>query len=171
MTNVPLTAMSSTETNGSYQVVIGADDLAPPSRPENNYWFVVVDLSNLSVVANELSASNDSVPAPVLKFAGNPDYMLVMMTVAVYAGSIPQGSLTEFLQEAGAGTQLRRLEQAISQLGTGVLGPVSYILASTLDTSDGFEEMSLDGQSVLTLELVPVDVGGQTRYTPVSLSD
>lgn len=168
--NVPVTAQGSMATNDAYLVVIGDETYAPGGAiPANGYWYLVVSLIDLSVAVNEVSNSNDSVPASVKTYAGNTDYMLLMMTLALKTDHLPQGPLSAFLRATGSGPLLQRAEQVATALGTGSLGWVSYILAATLDEKDapGFEEMSFWHDSLMTFQMMPVDVDGSTRYTPV----
>ena len=73
------------------------------------------------------------------------------------------------MQQVGSGPQLANGEQAIEQLGTGNLLNFSYILAATFDNNDqvGFEAFSVTDYSVLTMQFMPVQVGGNTIYAPI----
>ncbi len=133
------------------------------------YWYVVVELTTLDVVANVTSTSNDSVPSQISAYIDNSQYFLFFIANSQRGYNIPQGSLYTFLQDIGAGPQLERGEEMIGQLGTGAIRYFSYILAATMNTSDtgGFELFSYTHPMILTMYFIPVTVNGSTIYAPV----
>ncbi|MEM9275043.1 MAG: hypothetical protein AAGA80_19065 [Cyanobacteria bacterium P01_F01_bin.143] len=135
------------------------------------YWYVVVDLTTLKVVANVTSDSNDSVPSAVSSYKDNSQYFLFFIANSQRGYNIPQGSLYTFLADIGAGPQLARGEEMIEQLGTGAIRYFSYILAATMNTKDagGFELFSYTQQMILTMYFLPVTYNDQTIYSPVIL--
>jgi hypothetical protein len=128
------------------------------------YWFVVVNLQDLSVAANECSTSSTQVPTAIVPYQGKAGYFLFLMTNVVRGFNIPQGDLFAFIRSVGGGRQLERMEQMIEQLGTGMITQFSYLLAATTDTEDlpGFELSSTAENSILTMQFKPVeDTQGQ----------
>jgi hypothetical protein len=171
MPNIPATAVSSSMSNLGSMVAVGGNLLNVPNS--NGYWYVVVDLSNdLNVVANEFSTDNSNPPANIAAMLGNPSYFLFFVAQAQITGLLPQGNLAGFLQKAGAGAQLATLEQTIGQIGTGWLSNFSYVLAATLNDQDlpGFEAASFFEPTILNMQFMPIQVGGQTVYAPVQQS-
>ena len=133
------------------------------------YWYVVVDLTSLKVVANVTSESNDSVPSEISSYENNSQYFLFFIANSQRGYNIPQGSLYTFLNNIGAGAQLNRGEEMIEQLGTGSIRYFSYILAATMDTTDagGFEIFSYTHPMILTMYFLPITVNDSTIYAPV----
>lgn len=169
-TNVPLTVLGSLNYPDA-AVGIGGNYIQPTGPAAQAYWYLVVDLSSLDVLVNEVSNDYNSVPADVQKYIGLPATMLVFVTVQLTMDRLPQGTLFSALKEAGAGRQLDRIEQFNEQMGTGTLASVAYILVTTLADDDlpGFEESSTSTIPFLTLQLLPVTVDGKTTYTPITL--
>jgi hypothetical protein len=172
MANVPATALSVNQYPSSVQLVVGGNNVSPPTISGSGFWYVVVDLSNaLNVVANEFSTDNSNPPADIAAMLGNANYFLFFIAAAPITGMMPQGALATFLSAAGAGAQLAALEQTIAQLGTGFLVSFSYALGATLNDQDlpGFEASSLWDPSVLTMQFMPLTIDGNTVYAPVQL--
>lgn len=168
--NVPVTVEGSYGQYPYARLVIGAKGYYGPSNAQaNSYWFVVVDLNSLAVVVNEVHAADDQIPPSVQPYDGNPQYLLILTSLALRTDNVPQGALYDFLKKAGAGPMLSRAEQINEQLGTGSIGQMSYILAATLSPADdkGFEEFSFTDFTIMTFSLMPVTVDGQTTYTPI----
>ncbi len=173
--NVPVSAMSRFAPNsaGFTALVIGSN------RPnwwnlgktgdDSFWWLVVVDLTNLNVVANVL-ADGVHVPAPVQPYLNNPRYFLFALGNCLQGFQIPYGDFYSFLQQVGSGSQLALIEQVYHQLSSGIIHNYSYILAATMDTTDytGYEAHSFAGASVLGFQFMPVTVGGQLIYTPIN---
>jgi hypothetical protein len=174
-TTVPATAYSSwtspTPNVALSELAIGNQTYTPSGQPTNQMfiWLTVVDLTDLSVVANDVSTDGSTVPSDIAQYAGNPQYFLYAISNAAWAAVMPQGALYTFLQKAGAGAKLARLEQIYAQIGTGFLGAFSYILAAGLGDNDdsGFEELSMTDFTVLTMGFLPVTVNGKTTYAPI----
>jgi len=170
---VPATALS--RYNDAFELsslVIGKTYLVPKPEPtEAFYWFVVVSLGDLSVAANCTSTSASALPTEVQPFVGSMDHYLYFIANNQMGYNVPQGELAATLAKIGAGNGLARLEQAIEQLGTGTLRYFSYVLAATTDTNDcpGFELISFDVPSVLTMQFKPIEVDGKTTYAPIRL--
>ena len=135
------------------------------------YWYVVVDLKTLKVVANVTSKSNDSVPSAISSYKDNSQYFLFFIANSQLGYNVPQGSLYTFLNDIGADQQLARGEEMIEQLGTGAIRYFSYILAATMNTKDagGFELFSYTHPMILTMYFLPVTYNDQTIYAPVIL--
>ena len=175
-TIVPATAFSSYTYPGPgtgplSELVIGSQSYAPSGQQWDDpfIWLTVVDLTNLNVVANDVSTDGSTVPSDISQYAGNPQYFLYAISNAAWASVMPQGALYALLQNAGSGSKLARLEQIYAQIGTGFLGTFSYILAASMSESDepGFEELSMNNLTLLTMGFLPVDAGGQTVYAPI----
>jgi hypothetical protein len=154
------------------QLVIGDKGYTPDAKADENfYWFVVVDLSDLNVVAQAVSTSNTTIPSEIQPYAGKTGFFLYLIANSQISSNIPQGDLYAFLRATGSGALLRRGEQIIEQLGTGSITRFSYILAATLDEKDlpGFETFSTSGYTVLAMQFVPVEIEGKTTYAPVRI--
>jgi hypothetical protein len=169
--NVPVTAFSAwwnPQGNTSSSLVIGSQGYNPPNWQTSSIWLSVVDLTDLSVVANDLS-DGSIVPSDISQYAGNPQYFLFAISNNAWANLMPQGALWSLLTAAGAGPKLNRLAQIYAQLSTGYLGTFSYILAATLAEDDlpGFETLSMNHLTILTMAFMPITVNGQTVYAPV----
>jgi len=137
------------------------------------YWFVVVSLEDLSIVANECSTSATDVPQSIAAYQGKTGYFLFFIANAARGYTIPQGTLYTFIRNVGGGRQLERLEQSIEQLGTGTITFFSYVLAATTDTEDlpGFEMSSQNHYSVLNMQFKPIEdeQGQPLGYAPVQV--
>ena len=170
--SVPATAISSYRIGPTSPtaLAIGSTRLwaKVSTADEERFWFVVVDLSDLSIAANELSASNSTVPPSIQAFAGQDGYFLFFLSNAQQTHNLPQGALHAFLTKAGAASELHELEQIVEQMGTGWVNRYSYVLGTTMDTGDlpGFEVMSTQGYSTLVMQFVPVTIGTATTYAP-----
>jgi len=175
---VPLTVCSGQTIGTEVAVVIGSNGVKLPSNWAGSYWFLVVDRTTLQVVANVVSADSAEVPAAVSTYANNGQYLLILLTAAVTINKVPQGALYQFLESAGASTQLARLEQINLALSCGVFTQMSYVLVGQMasGSGSGFEASSV-GQTgdslgaVLTLQLLPVVIDGVIYYSPVELGD
>ena len=167
--NVPVTVLGTWNYPGA-AVVVGTTYYGPSNfQASNVFWYVVIDLTDLNVVVNEIESANDQVPASVQQYAGNPDYLLIFTTVAVSSDRLPTGPLYQFLKATGAGPEIDRAEQIGTALGTGTVSAMSYILAATMNEVDGsgFEEFDFTALTVMTFELMPITVQGKTIYTPI----
>ena len=173
---VPATAFSVFTYSGAgspplSQLVIGEQSYSPSGQQPNAsfMWLVVVDLTNLNVVANDVSTDGTTVPSDISQYAGNPQYFLYAVSNAAWGNVMPQGDLYALLQKIGGGSGLAFLEQVYNQLGTGYFGAFSYILAASMDTSDapGFEAVSYTALQLLTMGFLPITVDGNTIYAPV----
>lgn len=140
---------------------IGDNWVAPSLAQKYNdpwFWYVVISLKDLSVVANEASESATDVPADILAYQGKPGYFMFFITNSARGYTIPQGGVADFLAKTGAGGQLARMEQLVEQLGTGTLTYYSYILGATTDTGDapGFESASFWNPCLMAIQFVPI---------------
>ena len=170
-TNVAATVASPYSNDVPPLVVLGATQVSPTTFGPQQFWWVVLDLTNdLAVVANETSTDPTSVPTAIAPYLGQSQYFLYFVTLAQITGNVPQGALHAFLQKLGSGAQLARLEQIIGALSTGAWVNYSYILGATTANDDlpGFETMSLYEPGVLTMQFMPVAVQGQTIWAPVA---
>lgn len=170
MANTPATVFSYSSP-GTYGPVVGVGDqkLYANGSSGSRFFFVVVDLSDLSLPVQVESTSNSDVPSEVKPYVGSTGHFLIFTTLGQITGNIPQGNLAAFLQAAGSGRVMAGLEQAVAQLGTGTNGLYTYALGATLDDGDlpGFEAGSMSAlSSYLTFAFMPLTGGG---YAPVSL--
>ena len=153
------------------ELVIGGQSYTPNGQQQNTsfIWLVVVDLTDLNVVASDVSSDGSTVPADISQYAGNSQYFLFAISNAAWASVLPQGALYTLLQQVGSSGKLARLEQIYAQIGTGFLGTFSYILAASMANDDepGFETLSMNNQTLLTMAFLPVTVNGQTVYAPI----
>lgn len=153
------------------ELVIGDQSYAPAGQQQNTsfFWLVVVDLTSLKVVASDVSSDGSTVPSDISQYAGNSQYFLYAISNSAWASVMPQGDLYALLQKVGSGEKLARLEQIYAQIGTGFLGTFSYILAATMTEGDepGFETLSMNDLTLLTMAFLPVTVNGQTIYAPI----
>jgi hypothetical protein len=172
--NVPVTAMSCIVPQGPgwTALVIGTNRPNWSNLNVNGqtpfWWLVVVDLTNLNVVANVL-ADGVNVPSAIQPYLNNPQYFLFCLSNCQTGAEIPYGAFYTFLQQVGGGPQLAQLEQVYNQLQSGIIQSYSYSLAATMDSTDypGFEKLSFTNSTVLAMQFMPVTVGGQTIYAPV----
>jgi len=173
---VPATAFSVFTYSGQgtpplSQLVIGDQSYVPSGQQPNTsfMWLVVVDLTDLKVVANDVSTDGTTVPSDIGQYAGNSQYFLYAISNAAWGTSMLQGDLYALLQKIGGGPGLSFLEQVYNQLGTGYFGAFSYILGASMDASDGpgFEAVSYTELTLLTMGFLPITVNGNTIYAPV----
>jgi hypothetical protein len=178
MTNgahIPVSVAGTLDYAGAQAVISTEGDPAYQFRTsgqgKNEYWFLVVDLVSLKVLVSLASSDDSGVPAEVQQYVGQGDKLLIFTTVGLTFDNVPQGSLFTMLKSVGAGALLDRAEQMNTQLGTGFISNLSYILAAQMDEAGlpGFEEFSYSAQAVMTFELMPVTINGQTVYTPIQL--
>lgn len=173
-TSVPLSVVSTLNTQYHWATIGIGPNILSQTPQQGCYWFVVIDRRNLNVVYNQTQPSGSTVPniAPY----NTTDYILVVATLGVGLNNQPQGALFDFLDVNGAGRQLRHVDQMARQFGCGSLGTFGYALVSVLGNLDqpGFELSQITNPGTgpfLTVQLMPINVGGQVYFTPVALSD
>jgi hypothetical protein len=169
--NVPVLVSSNYPNSGwpSY-MMIGSTAYFIPGDPQySTWWFVVVDLQTLNVVAQEVSDEGNVVPPSVQQYVGNSQYFLFFVASNMMGGNFPQGDLYNMLVQVGAAKRLPWMEQIVAQTGTGYFINFSYILAATMSANDlpGFEEFGDYGRATLVFEFMPITIGGKTIYTPI----
>ncbi len=166
--SVPVTVYGSYDSSNAF-VVVGGQTYTPNPPVANYYWYLVLDLTNLKAVASLVSSNTTQVPSEIQPYVGNAQYLLIFVTLALKSNHLPQGALYNFLHSTGAGDLLDRAEQIGSQINTGWLSKLSYVLAATMNPADGsgFEDFAYDTFPIMTFELMPVVVGGKTIYTPI----
>jgi hypothetical protein len=160
---------------------IGNNQVQPPTQPPPpqggmGFWYVVLSLTDLSVVVNEFdntwTGPANAVPAALKPYVGNSNYFLIFVTHVCTVASVPQGDLYTMLMDVGAGpVALPSAEQLFATLGSENVRSFSYALAATLDTGDdkGIEDVSFNGRAILNFQFMPVIVEGQTKYVPIRL--
>jgi hypothetical protein len=172
--SVPLTIISSQNTQYLYATIGIGKNILTQHPPQRGYWFVVLDRSNLNVVYNQVQTAPNV--APNLGSYNTADYILLVATIGTGLDVQPQGDLFNFLDVNGGGRELRRIEQVSLQFGCGTMGTFAYALAGILGNQNqpGFEASLLSSPNIgpiLTIQLMPFQVGGKTVYTPVQLSN
>lgn len=168
--NVPLTIQTGLALNYGSQIVFGSNNLSIQYNLQNTYWMVIVDRTNLNVVANFTFTDNSSIPAQLKPYAGNSQYFLILNTQNLQSANLPQGDFYNFLISEGAGPQLNAAEQIYEALNCGTWGWMSYCYVAVLgdDANDGCEFFNYYQQAMVnTLTLTPITVGSQVYYTPV----
>jgi hypothetical protein len=170
--NVPATASSRYfNTWPATTVVVGKNFSWLPGDPDQVcFWFVVVDMTNnLNVVATAVGTNNSTVPPAIASLAGNPNLYMFVCANVQRSYNLPHGDLYTFLKKAGSGPGLDRLEQIVTQLGTGSVVFFSYVLGATLADNDGvgFEAWSLNHSAILAMQFMPMVVDGKTVYAPI----
>jgi hypothetical protein len=166
--SVPVTVYGSYQSNNA-MIVVGSQTYTPNPPIDNNYWYLVLDLTSLRAVASVVNNNASQIPTSIQPYVGNPQYLLIFVTLAIKSNHLPQGALYSFLHSTGAGDLLQRAEQIGSQINTGWLSHLSYILAATMNPADGsgFEEFRYDDYTMLTFQLMPINVDGKTIYAPI----
>lgn len=178
---VPLTLSSTFYDTENFlpSIAIGQDiPEFPGGKPDifGGYWIVIVDRRSLDVVYNQYTEQYDT--APDIGSYDTTDYMIIVTTVGLGTGHVPQGGMYDFLVDSGAGKELKRIVQLNATFGCGSYGSVCYSLVGVLGPGapeiPGIEVSVLVGQYVgfvQTLQLLPMDIGGTTYYYPSLLSD
>jgi hypothetical protein len=170
--NVPVTVMSSHPAGftGTF-AVIGSTFYTPTLKQYNQsaWWWLLVDLNTLKVIANEITTDGHTVPASVQQAAGNPEIFLICASNYGLGQYFPQGPMSDLLIRVGAQKVLPRLEQVVEQAGTGVFVRLSYILAATMAEGDlpGYEEYSASYSTQLVFQFMPIQIGSKTIYAPI----
>src|SRR5689334_7360585 len=129
--NVPVSVLSNFTNQYPITALVIGQNYVQFNFPNNApaYWFVAVDLTNLSVVQNIVSKDPTAVPPAIQALLGNRQYFLFFVSNWQSTMNMITGPLYTFLQQVGSGTQLASGEQAVEQLGTSLLLSFSYILA------------------------------------------
>lgn len=167
MANVPLTIQCCLYNNYGNVVSIGSNNLVLGYTTPNLYWAVVVDRTNLNVVANFTFSDNSDVPSQLAPYS-NSGYILVLSTMQLLCTNLPVGNFYNFLVSIGAGKELQRVEQIFGSLNCGTWANLGYVLVTVMDETQGYDYSSYDQNAFLsTLELMPIQVGTGELYTPV----
>jgi hypothetical protein len=169
--NVPVLVSSDYPDSGwpTYMMIGNTPYFVPGNPQYSAWWFVVVDLQTLNIVAQEVSDEGNVVPPSVQQYVGNSQYFLFFIASNMMGGNFPQGDLYNMLVQVGAAKRLPWMEQIVAQTGTGYFINFSYILAATMSANDvpGFEEFGDNGRSTLVFEFMPITINGKTVYTPI----
>jgi hypothetical protein len=163
-------------TDYQISIVIGDSSVDVPGRKANSYWIVIVDRRSLKVVYNHLHTDPDT--APDISAYDTDDNMLIVCSIALGTGYVPQGDFYDFLYQAGAGESLRRLVQINQQIGCGEVSSLSYILVGLLGPGrpalPGIELAQAEYYAsgpILTAQLIPTTIGSEVIYTPERVGD
>lgn len=167
LSKVPVTVFS-----GYPVCAIGNSRFQPQSQLQNNcFWILLIDLTSLKSVWEGEWTSNTQFPTPISQYINKPNFLLILTTHGLRIDNLPQGQFYQVLSQIGAGPYLDQAEQICTQMSTGYLGSVCYTLVSTMMTNDlpGFEKVSYSSNfQVLTLDLLPTVINGQTIYIPAN---
>jgi hypothetical protein len=171
--SVPLSVIANPN-NQYYWGQVGIGNNVTTQSQKGGYWILVVDRSSLQVVYNQVQGSPSQ--APDIGNFNTPDYLLIVATLGVGLNNPPQGDLFQFLDVNGGGRELRRIEQIAFQFNCGSLGTFGYALVGILGNTNqpGFEasQVGLSGVGpILTVQLMPMNIGGKTVYTPVQIDN
>ena len=173
--NVPLTVVSTTSNQFMFaQIGIGKNILSQQPAPNSGpyYWFVVINRETLKVEFNQVQQQPNVVPN--IGALNTDAHILVVATLGVGLNNQPQGALFTFLDENGAGRELRRIDQVAVQFNCGSLGTFGYALAGVLGNLNqpAFEASALlSNGPILTLQLVPHEINGKVLYTPSQIDN
>jgi hypothetical protein len=168
--NVPLTIQGCVYNNYGNVVCIGNNNLGLGYSTPNLYWALVIDRTNLNVVENFTFSDNTDVPAQLVPYQNNSQYMLILSTMQLSSINLPVGNFYQFLVSQGAGAGLQRIEQIFAALNCGTWGNLGYILVTVMDTTSGYDYSSYNQDAfIATLQLMPIPVGAGVLYTPVEL--
>jgi hypothetical protein len=93
------------------ELAIGGQSYTPSGQKQNTsfFWLVVVDLTDLNVVANDVSTDGSTVPADISQYADNSQYFLYAISNSAWASVMPTGNLYTLLQKVGSGEKLASL--------------------------------------------------------------
>jgi len=168
---VPVTAFSRFQRSFPGTLLAFAKQVMfPPTQDRALWWWVAVDLSEqLKVVVNTVTYDSHGVPTEVERLKGDARYFLFVIGSNLVGGLIPQGEMYDFLRAIGSGRVLANVEQVVSQIGTGSILSLSYILAATTQEHDlnGFEAYSDVGKATLVMQFIPVKVDEKIIYAPI----
>ena len=165
--NVPLTIQCCIYNNYGNTVSIGSNNLQLGYSIPNLYWALVVDRTSLKVVENFTFSDNSDVPAQLVPYENNAQYMFFLSTMQLSSTNLPVGNFYNFLVSQGAGKELQRIEQIYAALNCGTWGNLGYVLVTTLDSTPGFDYSGyIDNGFISTLQLIPIQVGSGVLYTP-----
>lgn len=169
--NVPLTIQTGLMANYGSAIVIGSNQIFLDYQLNNQFWVVVIDRTDLSVKLNLNFSANNAVPSQLNQYIGNGQYLMIFTTQNLSSTNLPTGALYQFLTQQGAANVLNDLEQIYEALNCGSWGWMSYLCVAMLDNSGSAYEFSniYNPAMVNTFQLIPVQVGNQTLYTPVSV--
>lgn len=179
--NVGLTVHSITSMNSQSEMAIDVKGGSlynyikmPAAMANNQYWMVIFDRKTLKVVENFIFTDNSTVPSQVSAYDNNPEYFYVLTTHNMQTNNLPVGAFYKWLRAEGSGVELSRIEQAAGALNCASWSMISYTLVDIFGpkTANTFEFSNLTKKEMInTLELMPLDIGGQTMYSPVSISE
>lgn len=159
---IPVTVISSTDTT----LINLAGKTAPwPSAAKGCvYLMMVVDRTDLSIVANEFCGDFQTVPSAVKQFDGNTKYLLLVATHKLVPSMVPQGELLDFLAANGSGKELARAVQ-VCQVLDPATNYFNYCRIGVMGSKDGKDVYSLHQRQTLALPMHLLLVGG--LYEPV----
>ncbi|MEP6674786.1 MAG: hypothetical protein ABJA78_06515 [Ferruginibacter sp.] len=167
--NAPLTIQCGISPNASSVINLNGTNLNPPATGVQ-YWILVLDRTDLSVQLNITFIPNDTVPAALQPFSGNSKYIMVLTTQTLTSDNLPTGAFYSFLVGEGAGSKLNSLEQVYEAFNCGTWGWMGYTLVSVMDGTNSYEFSDIVPNSqLITLQLMPLQIGNQTLYTPIQL--
>ncbi len=160
---VPFTVVSNTIGIGTNRYNIR--DVMPGAY--DYFWLVVVDRTSLTVVANAVTEDCSVVPSAVMKYDGNPKYILIVTSYNMNTTSQPMGELDTFIRNNGAGRKYNALQQVATTVKRINDTSYNYLMASVMgEKSMAIEAFSI-GNATLCLPMNLISVDG--FYTPESM--
>lgn len=159
---IPVTAISSTD--ATLINLAGKTAPWPTAAKGAGYQMLVVDRTNLAIVANEFCNDFQTVPPAVKQFGGNTNYLLLVASHKLIPSMAPQGDLLTFLAANGPGRELARAVQVCRVLDPAT-NYFNYCLIGVMGTKDGKDAYSLHMRQTLALPMHLVVVGG--LYEPM----
>ncbi|NTV15704.1 MAG: hypothetical protein HGA96_17535 [Desulfobulbaceae bacterium] len=159
---IPVTVVSSTD--NALINLAGKTAPWPAAAKGCLYLMLVVDRSNLTIVANEFCSDFQTVPPVVKQFGGNTNYLLLVASYKLIPSMVPQGDLLAFLVANGPGKELGRAVQ-VCQVLDPATNYFNYCHIGVMGTKEGKDLYSLHQRQTLALPMHLLQLGG--RYTPV----
>ncbi len=175
---VPLTVLSSSSDTTHPAVRLGREGptFSGDAKGAGSYWIVVLNLRTLEVVFNQATHEYDKAP-DVSKY-DTREHLLIVTTYCLGTGHVPQGAFYDFLYDNGGGRELKRIVQLNNTLGCGSWGSVKYGLIGLLGPGRpairSIEASDIEYRAhglILTAQLVPITIDGETIYRPQALGD
>ena len=117
------------------------------------YWLVVIDRTNLQVVANAVTEDGSVVPPAVKKFDGNNKYILVVTSYSKNCSSQPIGELDTFIKVNGGGIKYEAIQQIASVVGKVNDTSYNYLMVSVMGSKSEAIEVFSIGSATLNLPM------------------
>ena len=173
--NIPLTIMASIDGGvaGYSKISIGDNRLKFPGEVYDQYWGVIIDRLDLSVVSKFTFSDFSKVPEELEPYLGKTQYILILTSCRLDLTKIPTDALVDFLKTEGSGIALEKATQISDAFSGNWPEHCAYTLVAVLgdEGSRAYEGFEVFGPAMVsTLELVPITIEGKTYYTPISMN-